>query len=112
MHRRFAFTLIELLVVVTIIAVLLSLLTPAMDKAVEQAERTRCAAQLHAWSIGIANYSVEHKNRLLCTFREIHVSTLSSVAWGRDDKAAEYSDQWSAQAMLPYVPGSDTVNHY
>src|SRR5688572_5735453 len=43
---RRAFTLIELLVVITIIVVLLSLLTPALDKAIYQAELAVCAANL------------------------------------------------------------------
>src|SRR5688500_458542 len=44
MHN--AFTLIELLVVITIIVVLLSLMTPALDKAIYQAELAVCAANL------------------------------------------------------------------
>ena len=39
-----AFTLIELLVVVTIIVVLLAMLTPALDKAIYQAELAVCGA--------------------------------------------------------------------
>ena len=41
-----AFTLIELLVVITIIVVLMALLTPALDKAIYQAELATCGAQL------------------------------------------------------------------
>jgi len=37
---------IELLVVITIIVVLLSLLAPALDKAIYRAELPRCAASL------------------------------------------------------------------
>src|ERR1051325_206342 len=51
MRRTNGFTLIELLVVVTIIAVLLALLTPALDRAMYQASLAVCGSRLH----GIAN---------------------------------------------------------
>src|SRR6185295_546837 len=54
---RPAFTLIELLVVITIIVVLLSLLAPALDKAIYQAELAVCAANLRAIAGGAAIYA-------------------------------------------------------
>ena len=52
-----AFTLIELLVVVTIIAVLLALLTPALDSAVYQAELASCGASLDMAATGFISYA-------------------------------------------------------
>ncbi len=51
------FTLVELLVVITIIAVLLALLAPAMDRAVYQAELAVCASRLHAVATGTDTYA-------------------------------------------------------
>jgi prepilin-type N-terminal cleavage/methylation domain-containing protein len=56
-----AFTLIELLVVITIIVVLLALLTPALDRAIYQAQLTVCGAQLGGSSRGFYQYALDYK---------------------------------------------------
>ena len=56
------FTLIELLVVVSIIAVLVSILMPALGTAREQARRVVCASGLHQISIGAVEYAVENQD--------------------------------------------------
>src|ERR1051326_3589056 len=52
------FTLVELLVVITIIVVLLSLLAPAIDRAIYQAELARCGAQLRAIASQTVTYAM------------------------------------------------------
>ena len=63
MRSSSAFTLIELLVVVTIIVVLLALLTPALDKAIYQAELAVCGAKLHSIGSGAVVYAMGNKRR-------------------------------------------------
>jgi prepilin-type N-terminal cleavage/methylation domain-containing protein len=58
--KRNAFTLIELLVVVSIIALLISILMPALSKAREQAKRTVCLTNCHSW--GVATFSYTRDN--------------------------------------------------
>src|ERR1041385_4605737 len=61
MRRITAFTLIELLVVVTIIVLLLALLTPAIDKAIYQAELTACGTRLRTLANGVTTYAANYK---------------------------------------------------
>src|SRR5688500_5173230 len=56
-----ALTMVELLVVVTIVVVLLSLLAPAMDKAIYQAELAVCGSRLKSLSTAARTYTAGNK---------------------------------------------------
>jgi prepilin-type N-terminal cleavage/methylation domain-containing protein len=82
--KRFrAFTLIELLVVVAIIALLISLLMPALSGAKEAGRRSTCGNNLRQWGLMIHSYAVDYKG-----------ATPGVVWWGNIDTFG--TNNWDA----------------
>ena len=62
-HKR-GFTLIELLVVISIIALLLAILMPALGKVKEKAKLVVCSSNQHQLIIGVNIYAADNNNTL------------------------------------------------
>ena len=56
-HLPTAFTLIELLVVISIIALLLAILMPALNRVKKQARAAACLTNLHQWTLFFSMYT-------------------------------------------------------
>jgi prepilin-type N-terminal cleavage/methylation domain-containing protein/prepilin-type processing-associated H-X9-DG protein len=97
MKRRKAFTLIELLVVIAIIALLMSILMPALSKAKEQAKAVVCTSNLHQWSIVWKMYSDEHRGR----FPEGLSDWLEAVIDGGIASGGPWASMYLAGPVVP-----------
>ncbi len=79
-RKRAGFTLVELLVVITIIAILLALLTPALDQAIYQAELAQCAARQKMIGTMFQFYTADHKRSYPTNTQPRH-----SQGWAQPD---------------------------
>jgi len=64
MKKKDGFTLIELLVVISIIALLLSILIPSLNKARKQAKKIVCLSNLRQWSFVWGMYTNDNHGKL------------------------------------------------
>ena len=84
MRRTKGFTLVELLVVIGIIALLVSILMPALGRARELAKRIQCASQLNGIGKAIAMYQNEYRDANPKAWKRNHPELL----WGFGGKGS------------------------
>ena len=109
-HQR-GFTLIELLVVISVIAILISLLLPAVQQAREAARRTQCKNNLKQLGLALHNYHDVHR-RFPAGYFSYPTSSGAAPAWAElDPDTWDGAPGWSWAAMLlPFLDQSNVTN--
>jgi prepilin-type N-terminal cleavage/methylation domain-containing protein/prepilin-type processing-associated H-X9-DG protein len=110
-RSRAAFTLVELLVVIAIIALLLSILMPALNKVRQQAMMAVCMANNRSVGHGTVTYMSDYGQQLPMSGQRQSNGTLAQYSW----PYAPYADvrllsYLGAKNVDPTIFGTDTLN--
>ena len=100
---RKGFTLIELLVVISIIAMLLAILMPALGKVKEKAQLVVCSSNQHQLILGVNIYVADNENSLPPNSTKVARANLLSR---RNDK----DDTYQYKYLGGYLPDVDVFN--
>ena len=105
--RRRGFTLVELLVVIAIIALLVSILMPALGRARELAKRVQCQSNLSACGRSLEMYKNEFKDKMPKPWFQSAVDTIGMPTWQSFGAArrqvGDFNQNTSTQTIsLPY----------
>lgn len=110
-NRNKAFTLVELLVVIAIIAMLVTLLLPAVQSARESARGTQCSNNLRQLGLAIHNHE-SAMGQLPAGYESFPTSDGSAPSWAKIDSSTwDAGPGWGwASRLLPYVEEGNIVD--
>jgi prepilin-type N-terminal cleavage/methylation domain-containing protein len=100
---RYGFTLVELLVVIGIIAVLIGLLLPALQKARDAANKTVCLSNLRQIHLSFMYYSLAYHDQVPLGYRAVPVPSKQFISM-------VYSSTTSSYTLFGWLYNSGLMN--
>jgi prepilin-type N-terminal cleavage/methylation domain-containing protein/prepilin-type processing-associated H-X9-DG protein len=104
--RRRGFTLVELLVVIGIIAVLIAMLLPALNRVRSQAQLLQCSSNLRQLGMAAIMFKDEHKQHLPTgsthTWAKLNDSSHTYFSYHGAPGGGSFVMDW-ASSLLPYL---------
>ena len=112
LDRRSGFTLIELLVVIAVIAILMSLLLPAVQQAREAARRTQCKNNLKQMGLALHNYEGTHGAfPPSCIVNPYADGSAYGISYGDQYRVGPSGFGWGV-SLLPFLDQSPLYNGF
>lgn len=91
--RHLGITIVELLIVISIIAILVLLLMPAVNSARESARRATCANHLRQIGLAVLNFETRYQK----------FPPAATVRWQGDDRKKPLDDRYPRHSVIVYL---------
>lgn len=119
LRLSYGFTLIELLVVISIIALLMGIMLPALGKAREKAKFTVCKTNVHTLTLAGIHYATDNADRFPPSIALMldkssyawpnQLSYNRRTTWPADHPLSNYESRWLKTYMKGYIDNPEIL---